>query len=400
MPVISDYNQFDGRHWETGSVANYYAHLGVKAPHTGRPPSEALLMGISGGAVMAYFFFDYQGIDPHVRILTRNTFDPWSRMLSRLGVVQHVAQTTKEKKAVANLVDSLEEGLPAVVWADYFGLPYNGFGAPDAWAMLPILVYGYDEAADRVLIADRARVPLIVTTEILHETRARVKKDKFRVATFDPPNWDKLASAVRAGIDDCIKLYMEKPPKGTANNFGFKAFDFWINMLTNPKHRQSWAKLLADGQRLVGGLMSVYSDIELFGKDGHAERDLFARFLEESALILDRPGLNEVAADFRRSGEAWDALAGALLPDRLPPLAEIRRLMQQRHDLFLAQGGGSLAARQDLDGRIQQIRDRLAADFPLDAAGVSELREEIAGHVRRVRDIEVAAVEKLQQVMA
>ena len=60
-----NYNQFEGLHWETGTVRNYYDFCGVKAPHTGKPYTEALLMGISGGAVMGYFVFAYQGIDPH-----------------------------------------------------------------------------------------------------------------------------------------------------------------------------------------------------------------------------------------------------------------------------------------------------------------------------------------------
>ena len=53
MPVLSDYKHFTGRHWETGSVHNYFAYRGFKAPHTQEPYSEAMLKGISGGAVMA-----------------------------------------------------------------------------------------------------------------------------------------------------------------------------------------------------------------------------------------------------------------------------------------------------------------------------------------------------------
>ncbi len=90
MPVLADYNSFIGTHWETGSIANTLAHRGVTAPHTGQPYSEALLMGVGGGAVMGYFSFAYEGYDPQARILTRNTFDPWDALLSRLGVVQHV----------------------------------------------------------------------------------------------------------------------------------------------------------------------------------------------------------------------------------------------------------------------------------------------------------------------
>ena len=63
-----------------------------------RPYSEALLLG--GGVVMGYFSFAYEGYDSHARILTRNTFTPFGTMLSRLGVVQNVRQTTRPEKGV------------------------------------------------------------------------------------------------------------------------------------------------------------------------------------------------------------------------------------------------------------------------------------------------------------
>ncbi|MCA9971464.1 MAG: hypothetical protein KC425_14665, partial [Anaerolineales bacterium] len=76
MTTLPTYNQFDGRHWETGTVRNFFAYRGVTAPHTGRPYSEALLLGVSGGLALGHFTFAYEGYDPQCNILTRNTFDP------------------------------------------------------------------------------------------------------------------------------------------------------------------------------------------------------------------------------------------------------------------------------------------------------------------------------------
>jgi len=84
MPKLQGYQHFDGRHYETGTVQNYLAYRGVKAPHTGKPYSEAMLMGISGGVLMGYFSFAYKGYDPHVAILSRNTFNPLDTLLTRL----------------------------------------------------------------------------------------------------------------------------------------------------------------------------------------------------------------------------------------------------------------------------------------------------------------------------
>ena len=84
MTILSNYDKFQGLHWETGSLRNYLAFKGVVAPHTNQPYSEAMLLGISGGIVMGYYTFDYEGRDPMVQILTRNTFDPLETIYQRL----------------------------------------------------------------------------------------------------------------------------------------------------------------------------------------------------------------------------------------------------------------------------------------------------------------------------
>ncbi|MCB0011792.1 MAG: DUF4872 domain-containing protein [Anaerolineales bacterium] len=401
MTILTNYQQFDGLHWETGTVRNYLDYVGVKAPHTGRPYSEALLMGVSGGAVMGYFSFSYEGYPPMARLLTRNTFDPWDTMLSRLGIVQDIAHTAKPEKGVANLRDRLESGVPAIVWADHFSLPYNNLPLdPGMWAMFPILVYGYDETAEVVHIADRARVPLTISPATLASARGRVKKDKFRIITLEPPVPDKLPAAVQAGIWDTIKLFTEKPPKGSRNNFGLQAYQWWIQLLTRPRTRLSWAKEFPAGRAMLAGLTSQFDDIHTFGKDSPAERPMYADFLAEAALILDRPVLNDVAAQFRRSGAAWAELGTILLPDSHPQLAECRRLIEANHRLFLDGGGATLAERQANSERQAALRDQLTADFGLTEAEVVAFRERIAAQVQRIHDIEADAIQQLKAAMA
>lgn len=400
MPILQNYTQFNGRHWETGTVRNYFDYNGVKAPHTGRPYSEALLMGVSGGAVMGYFSFAYEGYDPHARILTRNTFDPFDTMLSRLGVVQNVMQTSKPEKGVANLVAALEEGVPAIVWADMWSLPTNALSYDDGmWAMFPILVYGYERAADTVWVSDRALVPLTVTTAELATARGRVKKDKLRVLTLERPNEGKLVTAVQLGIWDCIKLYTEKPPKGSRNNFGLQAYRWWAELLTKPTARMSWEKEFPAGRKMLSGLTNAFGDINTFGKNGHAERDVYADFLEEAAVLLHKPALTEAAAHFRRSAVAWDALSLALLPDEVAPFKETRELMLRRHEIFTTQGNAALEEMKQIDGRLKTIRHEMETHFPLDAAEVTAVRQNIADHVMHVHDIETEAVTILKAAM-
>lgn len=405
MSVLSGYNHFTGRHWETGSVSNHYAYRGVKAQHTGQPYSEALLLGISGGAVMGYFSFAYKGYDPHVALLTRNTFDPLDRLLERLGVVQNWAQTTHPERGVRNLVNLLDEGVPPIVWADMYSLPYNALPLDDGmWGAFPLVVYGYDTGADRVFVADRARVPLTLTTTELAAARGRIKAEKFRLLSLDPPDPAKLVSAVLKGIWDCIRLYTEAPPKGAAHNFGFAAYRHWAELLTKPKQRMSWEKEFPAGSKMYAGLVSAFESARLRGLGDDelspADRGSYADFLDEAAVILDRPALKEAAGHFRRSARLWGDLSEALLPDGVAPFGEARRQLLRRHSLFLNQGVAALADIREIDNRLREIKTQVSADFPLDANGVADLRQNLASHVMKVHDIEREAIETMQSAMS
>ncbi|MEM7032677.1 MAG: BtrH N-terminal domain-containing protein [Chloroflexota bacterium] len=358
MPILKNYNHFNGKHWETGSIANYFGHRGVKAPHTNVPYSEAMLMGISGGIVMGYFTFAYEGYDPIMAILTRNTFNPWDTILTRLGVVQEVRQTTKTNKAIANLTDTLEDGIPAIIWADTFTLPYNALGYDEGmWGMFPLIVYGYDTEDDTVWIADRANVPLTITHDDLATTWGRVKKDKHRLMTLDLPDPDKLGGAIQKGIWDTIKLFTEKPPKGSKHNFGFAAYQRWSKLLTKPGQKQSWAKVFPPGRDMIAGLACAYDRIAIFGSDGvaDAERTMFADFLEEASLVLNQPDLRDVANQFRASAQAWQKLGRAFLSDEIESFGKIRTLLDQRHAHFLADGNTALPHLQKIDQELEAL---------------------------------------------
>ena len=401
MAVLTDYDQFLGRHWETGCVCNYYAYRGVKAPHTGEPYTEAMLMGISGGIVMGYFSFAYEGYDPqaarpdaqHLRPAQypagaigrgpepgaysrpgESLFASWKnawRMAFRRspGWICSACHITVSPKRMGC-------GGCSRSWCTALTRPPTGCGSPTG--------HGY---------------PLYITLGELAAARGRVKNTKHRLLTLEPPKADKLPAAVRKGIWDCIKLFTEAPPKGSRNNFGLAAYRWWAELLTKPKARMSWEREFPAGAKMYSGLVWAFRDINTFGNDGHAERDVYADFLEEASLVLEKPSLREVAGHYRRSAQAWDALSLALLPDEVPLLGETRRLLLQRHRMFIDRGMSALEDIQQVDARLAALKGQAAADFPLDAAGVMEMRENISRHVLEIHDIEKEAVEALQAAM-
>jgi hypothetical protein len=400
MLILSDYDQFQGLHWETGSLRNFLAYKGVQAPHTDQPYSEAMLLGISGGIVMGYYIFNYEGYDPMVRILTRNTFDPLETIYQRLDIKTTVHQTASPEKGVQNLVTQLDSGSPAIVYADMFSLPYNALTYDEGmWAMMPILVYGYDQDNDLVWIADRSRSPLTVTPEELASARGRTKKNKYRLVTHEPPKPDRLAPAVEAGLHDSVRYFTQPPPKGSKNNFGFLAYKKWVDLLTKPNQRGSWEKEFAPGPRMYAGLKSAFEDISIFGKEGGADRFLYAQFLEEASILLMLPELEGIAAEFQKSAAAWDDLAIALLPDEFSLFKETRVIMLEKHQLFLDKGSSALDEMIQINNRMSEVKAEIGEAFPLSASQAEDMRTSLADKIMKIHDIEFKAIQNLSNVL-
>lgn len=401
MPVLNDYAQFEGRHWETGSVANVLAY---QRPDKEPPLNEPMLLGLSGGATFGYFVFDYKDSHPHVALLPRNTFDPFETLMDRLAVPQDLLQTASPEKAEANLIEILDSGRPAIVWADLFSLPYNAL-PPDEpmWAMMPIVVYGYD--GDTVQIADRSSQPLTVSGEELARARSRVKKDRFRVIGLGEPNLDRLPGAIEGSIQQCLSLYTEDPPRGSGKNFGFTGYQYWAEMLTNTRDKSSWARLLPPGRRLYAALAGFSYQPGAFGwartcpSNQVDDRKMYALFLEQSADILGRPDLTEVAGQFRASATAWFELSRLILPDDVPLLGETRQLLLKKRALFIDDGQDATPQITEINQRLAELLDQSESDFPLDEMGAARLRERIAAGVHEIMSIEAKAIEQLQAAL-
>jgi len=404
VPILPKYSQFAGRHWETGSIANALAYQGIQVAQLKQPFSESLLMGISGGAAFGYFVFDYKGHDPHVALLSRNTFDPLQTLLERLAIPQDLFQTADPKKGERNLIEVLEGGRPAIVWADAFSLPYNTPAADQAmWGMLPILVYGYE--GGKAYIADRSGKPLTAAVDELARARSRVKKDKFRVLALGAPDPKKVPGAVQKGIWQCIELFTEPPPKGTRDNFGFAAYQKWADMLTSTRNPQSWERLLAPGSRMYAALAGSEHQPGAFGwartfpSNQVDDRMLYADFLDQASLILRKPKLKAAGAKFRASSAAWQLLGVALLPDEVPLFKETRQLLIRKRDHFVSKGEAAPEDRKKISARLAEIRASIDKKFPLSSEGAAALRAQVAEQVSKVSEIERQAIELMQAAM-
>jgi hypothetical protein len=400
MTILSNYQQFGGLAFATGYLANTLAYQGATAPHTGKLYSEALLMGINGGIAAGYFAFEYQGTDPHLHFLTRYPFNEEPGMVfERLAIPMEARTTTDPQKAAANVVGALAAGKPAIVWIDVFAL-YHGQPLNDMWLINPVVVYGFDAQNGVVHLADRARVPHVISAAAFAAARARLSKTRHRMMTIGTPDGSRLPLAVEAGIRACIDIFTGKPPVGAASSWGFAAYDKWIDLLSSPKGKQSWAKMFAPGPRMYNGLITSYKYIQKWYTGGSGARHIYADFLDEAAVILRKPALADGAMQFREAARLWEAFMRTVLPDDCAPLREARVLMDREYDLFVSRGIQAHAEYRQIQERLAALRQNMETGFPLDDTAAAALRQAMAAHIRAIAQTERQAFDTLKSALA
>ena len=218
------------------------------------------------------------------------------------------------------------------------------------------------------------------------------------------PDRSKLPAAVDKALRQCVALYVDKPPRGTRDNFGLAALKHWAAMLTNTRNPKSWARFFPAGAGLWAAIIGagfspgLVGWVEGWGTPG-ADRTQYADFLDEAAALLRRPALKPAAKLFRQSATAWAALANLAAPDEVPLLGEARQLLAHRRTLFIEQGADSLKERQSINARLDDLRAQAAKSFPLTEAETAELRARLAEQVLKIHDIESKAVAAMQSAM-
>lgn len=405
MINVEGYDQFGGHHWETSALRNVLAFHGLRAPHTGQPFSEAMLFGLTGGVGIVYFVFEYEGFPPHVALGTRYPFDPVDKAVKRLRLPASFKHTKSQKKSVDSLLSSLVVGEPALVWADMFTLSYNALPPSPFPGMMPVVVYLYDIDTETVRIADRAEVPLTTTTGELAAARARQPSLRNRMLSFefdDAAGFDvkKLPAAVEQAIQDTVRLYLEAPPKGPANNFGLAALRKWSDLVADAKAKRGWSQVFAEPAHLFEALKETYTAIEHRGSGGAAARTLYADFLDEAAALLDRPALSEAGGLFREAGRRWTDLALSALPDSVDAFKETRELINRSQQVFKESGNQAWREMRDIAERLATLTAEVGRSFPLDGAGRTALLASLGACIEALCAAEQAAAEALQAAAA
>lgn len=376
---------------------------GVRAPHTGRPLTEAMVFGLAGGIGAGMFTFFYEKADfASFFVAGRHDWADERRYLEtackRLGASTAVLESSGAKPAAQALTKALAGGQPCIAWVDATGLPHRGL--PQKWsggAYHLITIYDVDEQAKLAHIGDLADQPIAIPLDALADARARIKKDKRRLLTLSAPQKPfKLDVAVRDALKACHAGLLGGKGRGnTKTNFSLAGFQLWGQRLHDSKDKESWERIFTPGSRLWRGLTSVCDHIEYHGTGGGLSRPIFAEFLQEAGEALGDKSLTALARRYADLGRQWSDLADAALPDDVPVMREAKALLARKAELLHSAGPDAVEERQRSSARREELAAQAAKKFPLSDAACAALRADLQKRVLAIYEGEMAALEEL-----
>ncbi|HVE83761.1 MAG TPA: DUF4872 domain-containing protein [Myxococcales bacterium] len=388
-----------GVHPETSSLMNALARAGVTAPHTGKPFSEAMLLGAGGGVSFNYYVFQYQGWVPTFfisgRYLLQDNVAFLEGACKRLGIGTAVKESTSPKVAEKNLDAALEGGGAAVAWVDLGHLSYAGL-PPQLGGMMYHVVAVHGAGEGTVWVGDTlSKKAIPVPRGEFLRARGGIPSQKYRLLTVQPKGAVKgLDKAIREGV----RLCCDAATKGRSWNVRIDGIKKWADLLTS-ETKDGWPRVFVPGAPLLMGLARAYVCIELFGTGGGFLRGLYADFLEEAGPVLKVKSLGEVARRYRALEGQWSRFAKACLPDDVAPFKALRGLLDQHLKLVKDQGAAAGPRLQAGFEKMRDLRAQIEEEFPLEGAGVKRLLEGLREQLLAIAEGEMEAIRALREAV-
>jgi hypothetical protein len=392
--ILDSYKSIGGVHPETASIKNILAFNGVKAPHSGKAFTEAMIFGIAGGLGAMYILWEfekhgYPSLVVGFRYKGNYSVQYLEQLSPRMGAESQVYESGGQKKALAYLEETLAKGLPAITWMDLGGPPYymhiNLLGVG--------VVYGIEEG--KALVDKRAKAAFEIPMEALTKARAKVPSFKNRVMTVEPKKDFDLEAAIRDGIQDCVDYLGAK-----STSFALPSLRKWARMMTDEKNEKGWPTVHKNGRGLYGTLRTAYEAIEQTGSGGGGLRGVYADFLDEAADVLDNAALEDSAHSYRALQAEWSGLAQAVLPNEVAVFSQTKELLDRKEALILEKGSAAIEEIGPINDELHEIKGELNDDFPLDKAGRKELFQEMQSRLTRILEAEKAALAALEASIA
>ena len=385
-------NLYGGIHSVTAVLRNALAYAGVADPRTGKPMSEAMILGIGGGLGACYILWEFKAYDSAMIVLAfRNrsnyAVDFLKNACQRLNVKVDMRETAGGKKAQANLDDALAASGTALLWTDKASLTYHGLPESQKGHIVNFIRVCAGQN-DNYIVDDLSDSPRTLSREQLALARLPIPSNKQRSMCLTPTSGFDLAGAARAGIEDHI-AHLSR----SSESFSLPVIRKWAKMMTHPKHKKSWRVVFARRAGLYVTLRTTYEGITLDDTEGAGLREMYADFLAEADGILDAD-LGAAIDSYRLCALEWRRLADIALDDQVPVFAETKALMQARYAAFAKQDTAALASAMQ---KLQTLEaPNNLAGFPLDERGTDALFQRMSDQLNVIFAAEQSALAALK----
>lgn len=384
-----------GCHSVTAAVTNILEAQGVTAPHTGKPFTEAMLLGIGGGLGAGYILFEFKWAESAIIVLGfRNRWhkpvDFLSNLCGRLGIDLTIQETAGRKGAADNLRALLDAGQPCLAWVDKAHMPYQAL--PEAlkgFASHVVGVHGAD--GDNVLVDDLAADLFRVPFDDLVPARGKIPSDKNRLGVLRTVGEIDLKAAVLAGVHDCV----EHLGSGS-ESFALPVYEKWSKLMIHPKNKKGWPVVFKERKGLYSTLRSIYEGVLHDDTESYGLREMYAEFLEDAAHILENPMLTRAAEKYHEAAHAWNDLAEAALPAEVGVFRKTKALMTERYDLYWQQQPDAI---RPISAELETMRLELDRAFPMTAGDVDALFDTLHYLLNAVYAVESEALALLREAL-
>ena len=308
--ALPGFESLETLHCITGSMRHIYVY-------NQHPLSEEMLLGIGGG--VGFIYWHSKGEAPFIGGRAKGSPGQGFEKCvgARTGVAIEEFTTSSTRKAQNTMLEMLAQGQPVMVYLDMGMLPYFDFGGTEYhFGGHAVVVCGYDSANQTVLLADRDETLPPVSLHVLMQARGSTYKPfppKNRWFTMDfTDKRSPTPTEMKAAIQEQTASALHPP----ISNMGVKG------IRKAGKAIVQWPQMM-DEDLLQFSMFNTYIFIDSEGGTGGGIfRYMFARFLQECAVPLNLPALNEIAGQFHQIGDAWQEAAEMFKSGSQPNQAE------------------------------------------------------------------------------
>ena len=382
--AIEDFKTLGGKHCWSASARSVLNYHGIRM-------SEEMIFGLSGGISFIYWYG--KGMPaPLVGGRYGKGNDPIADTFRRIGGTTSFKETSSPVTAQKDLVDSLKRGEPAIVFVDMAYLPYMMMPEDAHFGGHTIVVHAIRD--DLATVSDRSIVPFRLALSDLQKARGSKfppfqPKNRLLVSTY-PAKVSDLGPGILESISNSCDSMLDP----AISNLGLKGIKKWSSEV------RKWPSNF-QGMALFGCLLNLFIYIEVGGTGGGAFRPMYADFLDESSHIINESELSSVASQFRDCGRQWSEIAKASMPDDWDSLAQTRRLIVKKNDLFEKEGPNARDRISMLTEELDvELMPTIKEEFgSLDRERADALMGDLSERILRLERSEAAAITSLRETV-